>query len=828
MKTNIIFILFFAVVVGIIMSPLIFGGRILANLDTTSLFYPFFDFYHKAIINGESFLWNPLLFSGFPTYLSQSGGFFDPVNRLIFAFFDGVNGLHLRLFLDYFLVLVFSYFAGQAYGISRLASGIIGMAYLSSLHIIYISNPILANTIFLSPFLLWSFRKSIISTGLKRWFWVILGGLGLGWVLLSGNAQITLYILSLFALFTVIYFLFVWDGEKNFRSAAIFAGIIAAIVAVGILVGLPQILASAKHTPLTGRAGGLSYAITAGRNIGPWDFILLLFPNYLYFPYLSEGRYAMYIGAFMFFTAISALTVAAVKFKLFFKGVLSSEETHNIRTIILFAGVAIFALVAAFWKSPVSYVLQHLPVFKFFRYIDRWMFVGAFYWAVLGALGFDFFYKYSKEKFLKKIFNVIGIFIGAITALVLALNFFGEKFWNISAQLFYLIFSRVFYGRFGFNKDFRHYEDAIKRGIAAWQEFLSLGDFKFFLPFLILVIAFLVIYLFLRERVTQSNFKKIGFLLSVATFISVFAAYWPSNAISRNAIDSYDSLLKKFVPAEDRILYRAFPFMIQQGFAEFVAPGYKVKARDELAFTELKLASGWPDMNFFSGMASVDGYDPFVPRYLRETLEEIGSTHAGQDMTKKLQNNEIIDRLINNLDVLGMMSGKYIISGFKLDSPNLKFLGEEKVSNYNIPLYIYENLKAMPRFYYAKNVVPSSAKSLIDLLQNGAINFQEETYLDCEKCDIKEARGAYNLELTALKNGFIKFKTNTGSSKWLIVSESYLPGWTANIDGNAAEIVKANGLYMAIYVPDGEHEITLNYEGIFGEEKALKALGFMR
>ena len=828
MKKDLTFFIFFAVITAVILYPWLFGGRIFSNLDTAFLFYPFFDFYHNAIINGESFLWNPLLFSGFPTYLSQSGGFLDPVNRLIFSFFDGVNGLHLRLYLDYFLVLVFSYLAGRSFGISSIASSMIGMAYLSSIYIIYISNPITANTLFLPPFLLWVFKKSLEGALTRRILWAILGGIGLGWVWLSGNAQLTVYILSLFALFIAIYFFLMWEGKKDFRSAVIFAGIISVIIIVGVIVGLPQILASAKHTPLTVRAAGLPYEITAGRNIGPWDFILFLFPSYLYFPYLSEGKYALYIGAFMFFTALSAVAIVSAKFKLFFRGALGGDENRKIKKIILFASVVLFAFIAAFWKSPISYILQHLPVFKLFRYIDRWMLIGTFYLAALGALGFDLIKECGREKILKNIFNILGLIIGFISAFVLALNFFGEKFWSIVSSLFYSFFSNFFYGRFGFNKDLGHYQEAINRGIAAWRDFLSLESFTFLPPFLALIIAFLLVYLFLRERVSWLNFRRIGFLLSVATFIFAFAAYWPSNALPKSAINSYDVLLQKYIPNQDRISGRAFPFMLQQKFAEFVKPGYKAGAEEELALAELELASGRPDMNFFSGMASVDGYDPFVPRRLREVLEEIGSTNAGQDANKKLSNAEITSRLVGNLDALGMMSGKYIISGFKLESQDLKFLGEETVSRLDISLYIYENLKAMPRFYYPKKTVNAPGSSLLSLLKENKKNFHEETYLDCRNCAKEEAvleSGAP--KLIAFKNGFIELESQTPQERWLIISESYLPGWTAEIDGKTAKITLANGLYMALRVPAGEHIVAVSYNGVLGEASFLRRIGFM-
>ena len=174
------------------------------------------------------------------------------------------------------------------------------------------------------------------------------------------------------------------------------------------------------------------------------------------------------------------------------------------------------------------------------------------------------------------------------------------------------------------------------------------------------------------------------------------------------------------------------------------------------------------------------------------------------------------------------MSGKYIISGFKLESPDLKFLGEETVSRLDIPLYIYENLKAMPRFYYPKKTVNAPGSSLLSLLKENKKNFHEETYLDCRNCAKEEAvleSGAP--KLIAFKNGFIELESQTPQERWLIISESYLPGWTAEIDGKTAKITLANGLYMALRVPAGEHIVAVSYNGVLGEASFLRRIGFM-
>jgi hypothetical protein len=155
-------------------------------------------------------------------------------------------------------------------------------------------------------------------------------------------------------------------------------------------------------------------------------------------------------------------------------------------------------------------------------------------------------------------------------------------------------------------------------------------------------------------------------------------------------------------------------------------------------------------------------------------------------------------------------------------------LGKAEVSQYHIPIYFYKNTAALPRFYYARKTVSAKGKSLVEMMKEGKTDFKNITYLDCRECGGGEiSSGAPTLRLAVAKNGFLKIETKSQKEEWLIVSESYLPGWKAELDGKSAEIILANGLYMAIRAPAGEHEITLKYDGILGEGKALKILRFM-
>jgi len=45
----------------------------------------------------------------------------------------------------------------------------------------------------------------------------------------------------------------------------------------------------------------------------------------------------------------------------------------------------------------------------------------------------------------------------------------------------------------------------------------------------------------------------------------------------------------------------------------------------------------------------------------------------------------------------------------------------------------------------------------------------------------------------------------------VVLADSFAPGWTATVDGAPRAIVRANGMFRAVHVPQGEHVITFSY-----------------
>jgi hypothetical protein len=46
---------------------------------------------------------------------------------------------------------------------------------------------------------------------------------------------------------------------------------------------------------------------------------------------------------------------------------------------------------------------------------------------------------------------------------------------------------------------------------------------------------------------------------------------------------------------------------------------------------------------------------------------------------------------------------------------------------------------------------------------------------------------------------------------WLVVADTFYPGWQATLDGQPVEILRANHAFRAVALPPGEHIVTFHY-----------------
>ncbi|MBA2710825.1 MAG: YfhO family protein [Tatlockia sp.] len=183
-------------------------------------------------------------------------------------------------------------------------------------------------------------------------------------------------------------------------------------------------------------------------------------------------------------------------------------------------------------------------------------------------------------------------------------------------------------------------------------------------------------------------------------------------------------------------------------------------------------------------------------------------------VSNKLTKKREFSALINSGDIVPDESYFRIIGMQKdINVENVEIYSSAAMSMPSVykPLFtsdgfsVYENPKAKKRIY-----------SVTDIRWGGNTDYSEANLLDTavtdERIRAMPGFGIAEIIKTIYKAGNVKTKISCPTVRcFIVLSESYFPGWKVYVDGKKTKLFKVNDLIMGVIIGKGEHWVRFHY-----------------
>lgn len=205
-----------------------------------------------------------------------------------------------------------------------------------------------------------------------------------------------------------------------------------------------------------------------------------------------------------------------------------------------------------------------------------------------------------------------------------------------------------------------------------------------------------------------------------------------------------------------------------------------------------------------AGLDHVGGYDPMMLRRYTE-LVNVARGKAATDLIVAM----VLSRPGPVFDLLG--ARYWIVPGPRQEPPGWRTIGELPSG------FVYENGRALPRaFLIGRSVRIESAEERLRVLARPDFNAARVVVLENETAPEEgtDLPGG-TVRMAAMEPGRYDLQVDAVADAWLVLSEAYYPGWSVEIDGHPAELLRADHLVQSVRVPAGRHDVRFRYQSRF-------------
>jgi hypothetical protein len=484
------------------------------------------------------------------------------------------------------------------------------------------------------------------------------------------------------------------------------------------------------------------------------------------------------------------------------------DRSRKSRAILIF-GLVGFAVALGKDTAIFELMYRFVPGFKVMRYSIRFFFIPAFAICILAGMGLDYYVSNSKtDTRLNR-----AVFIVLIMAFLSALAFFVLNFSDQQSLAWFKSLVTKLISRYNMPRTYT--EDVFHNPL--FLKFVSVEVMNLKRTFLIFALFGLVFYLGTKEDVRTA--------VIVGPFLVFFAV---ADVFQVN--NGYNQLIdaKKFISPTANIAYltrerdrlRALyaDDINKQLFRICCSP----KTAREHAYV--------PEREF------AKGFEACKDRLINDQMMEFGIYDVNMYGSIYLKRNSkfmalVMDKKAQNLEkLLMLLNVRFVASSTQPRAAGFKLVNKSEAAN------IYEAQRYLERaFLVDKAVVMTDEDQILAKLKEGEFAPEKEVILEVEPVGTGSSENSCRVGTcpvlvsetvptdTRSKVRIISYQPNRivmraevlGKPKFLVLTDTYYPGWKVFVDGKAHKLLKADYIFRAVYLAPGSHDITFVYSPFF-------------
>lgn len=119
----------------------------------------------------------------------------------------------------------------------------------------------------------------------------------------------------------------------------------------------------------------------------------------------------------------------------------------------------------------------------------------------------------------------------------------------------------------------------------------------------------------------------------------------------------------------------------------------------------------------------------------------------------------------------------------------------------------------VPKVYVTNDVVSGEDVELEEWLQDGTVS-PYQIYVDNNKIKNNTAENESQIDIEYFISGDMKMEISQETNGYLVVQQSYYPGWKVYVDGKEAELEKINDTFLGVYLNEGVHQVHFEFKPV--------------